>query len=61
MHSVITYGPYRQGHHNNHYIGCQKGAQQEMVWIRLTSDGRSLGHIFFNGNLDSGVYLHIIK
>ena len=60
-HNVINYGPYGQGHPNDHYIERQQGARQVMVWIGLTGEGRILGPHFVNGSLNSREYLRIIR
>ena len=44
--NVIQYAAYGQGHPDDHYIEFKQGADQVMVWMGLTGDGKVLGPHF---------------
>ena len=59
--NVAEYAESRQGHPPNHYIDCQQGPGQVMVWAGLTRNGNIFGPHFVNGRLDTREYLRIIR
>ena len=59
--NVVEYAESRQGHPPNHYIDCQQGPGQVMVWAGFTRNGNIFGYYFVNGRLDTREYLRIIR
>ena len=59
--NVIHYSAHGQGHPYDHYIEFKQGADQVMVWMGLTGDGKVLGPHFVQGRLNTREYLRIIR
>ena len=59
--NVIKYAPYGNGHPPDHYVEFAQGADQVIVWARLTRAGIVFGPHFVERNLDTREYLRLIR